>query len=198
MPLSESDAPLLISLWTKLHNGSLDRLEPAECIDAYGVPIQSSRRSLFVVIANENVSPEILLPEDPTINGASNKYILEAWNSNAGENLRHYKNSADPMIGWICSALRGKADDEPCINYLGEIRNSEPWMIGMNCYDGPEGYCEQHRWPVDYCLSERAEPRCRLHFSPLIAIIVTVLNFCKSLPPCKPAAPTRFAFHDRL
>ncbi|KAJ4993561.1 hypothetical protein SVAN01_01109 [Stagonosporopsis vannaccii] len=182
MPLSELYSSQFNDLWAKLRDGSLQRLEPAECIDAYGIPIQSSRRNLFVVVANENIRPVVTDFDYPTANWTNNKNLLLAWNSNARYGLDHYKAQADPMIGWICSGLREKPPLELCINHLEKLRSSsEPWMIGMNCYDSPDSYCDQHRWPVDYCLSERAEPRCRLHFSPLIGIIVTILNFFKAL-----------------
>jgi hypothetical protein len=36
-------------------------------------------------------------------------------------------------------------------------------------------------FPVDYCLSEVAEPHCKLQFVPAIAVLVTVLNLCKAV-----------------
>jgi hypothetical protein len=36
-------------------------------------------------------------------------------------------------------------------------------------------------YPVDYCLSERAEEHCKLQFVPAIAILVTILNLCKAI-----------------
>ncbi|KAH5426660.1 hypothetical protein HBI47_117900 [Parastagonospora nodorum] len=71
-------------------------------------------------------------------------------------------------------------DRSLCQSRLGEItKEPQTWSMGKLCYADGE-FCDPYRWPVDYCLSERAEPRCRLHFSPTIAIIVTTLNFFKA------------------
>lgn len=55
---------------------------------------------------------------------------------------------------------------EKCTNYAGEIlKTPETWVV--------------HNL-VDYCLSERAEPHCKLQFVPVIAILVTCLNLFKA------------------
>ncbi|KAH6638910.1 hypothetical protein C7974DRAFT_421557 [Boeremia exigua] len=172
----------LKTLWDKSQNGSLDRLEPSECVNAYGTKIQSARRNLFVVLADGNFSSVYSSPENPGNNWINNTNFLSAWLSRAEAGLTHYQNNVQSPFGWICSGLPTERPSQPCINRLEEVKRfSEPWTVAVSCSGGPPGYCDHNRWPVDHCLSEPAEPRCRLHFSPLIAIIVTALNFCKAL-----------------
>ena len=52
-PFGTGEGVVLENLWAKLQNNSLDRLNPAECIAAYGTLVQSARRNLLVVIADE-------------------------------------------------------------------------------------------------------------------------------------------------
>jgi hypothetical protein len=83
-------------------------------------------------------------------------------------------------LPWICSGLAPQ-EGSPCIDRLGEINNaSQPWTICSSCIDESEWMPSATRWPVDYCLSERAESRCQLHFNVVMAVIVTVLNFLKA------------------
>ena len=182
IPDAASDAEMLRGLYEKSRNGSLERLDAAECVAAYGTLIQSTRRNLLVVTANEdvNLGPADMIypPERPYINNA-NWYMIER--SVATEGLRAYARIADSPVDWICSGLPDPGDSI-CINELEAIKSgSQAWTLSRRCSGGPEGYCDRYRWPVDYCLSEAAEPRCQLHFNRVIAIIVTVLNFGKSL-----------------
>jgi hypothetical protein len=182
IPDAASDAEMMRSLYEKSRNGSLERLDAAECVSAYGTLIQSTRRNLLVVTANENINSgstdTIYPPDSPYINN-TNWYMIQR--SVATEGLRAYARLADSPVDWICSGLPYHTNSI-CINELEAIKSgSQAWTLSRGCSGGPEGYCDRYRWPVDYCLSEAAEPRCQLHFNRVIAIIVTVLNFCKSL-----------------
>ncbi|KAF3045926.1 hypothetical protein E8E12_007517 [Didymella heteroderae] len=53
--------------------------------------------------------------------------------------------------------------------------------MSTGCYSSLEGYCDRYEYPINYCLSESADPKCRLHFNTVIAVIVTVLNFFKAV-----------------
>ena len=55
----------------------------------------------------------------------------------------------------------------------------ETWQVGNGCNDVVAGPCGSESWPVQYCLSEPAEPHCKLHFSRAIAITVIIVNFCE-------------------
>lgn len=172
---------LLKDLWEKSRNGSLQKLEPAECIDAYGVMIQSAKRNLLAVVANEDINPglpNIVYPPQTTYNDVNNTNVYTVGRSSAADGLEHYRQSATPF-DWICSGLT-PTPDTLCLDKLGDIKSSsQPWNISTGCYSEIQGYCDRYRWPIDYCLSESAEPKCQLHFNTIIAVIVTVLNFCK-------------------
>jgi hypothetical protein len=87
----------------------------------------------------------------------------------------------DPVLAthsysWICSGI---TDDGSCENNINKIKLSgvAAWRVGWYC--NADLKCEYHRWPVEYCLSEEAEPHCKLHFELTIAVMITVLNLCK-------------------
>lgn len=172
-----ASAAMLKSLWTQSRNGKLDRLSPAECLSAYGTLVQSTRRNLLIVTADENIvsaPTQFSFPSDRDINN-TNWYqygYFDAVNA-----LRHYQRNFDELY-WMCSELPRKTT--PCINRIRELRQApQSWVVGASCSSTQPGYCDQYRWPVDYCLSERADLQCKLHFNLAIAIVVTTLNFCK-------------------
>jgi hypothetical protein len=78
------------------------------------------------------------------------------------------------MYEWLCSGLGySVAPLGSCPNNVNRIQNdavSDAWRVGYG----------DTTWPVEYCLSEAAEPHCKLHFEPTIAILITVLNFGKN------------------
>ncbi|CAN9250055.1 unnamed protein product [Alternaria alternata] len=78
------------------------------------------------------------------------------------------RDTARNSFDWICSGMDTK---RPCSLGIDAIRDSsaESWLMGPGA-----------GWPVKYCLSERADPTCKLHFEPTIGIIVTILNFVKA------------------
>ena len=77
------------------------------------------------------------------------------------------RDTARNSFDWICSGMDTK---RPCSLGIDAIRDSsaESWLMGPGA-----------GWPVKYCLSERADPTCKLHFEPTIGTIVTILNFGK-------------------
>jgi hypothetical protein len=176
-------AKVLEHLWKKSRDGLLDNLTSAECIDAYATTIQSARSNLLVVTARKNPSPKPMTglysgyhPGDDTYINNTGLYLIR--NSGAVERLSQRQSmDADPL-SWLCSGLPYK-DNIGCQMRLGELKDtSRPWEIS-GCFGDPS-YCDQYRLPVSHCLSERPNTLCRLHFSPLIAGIVTTLNLCKS------------------
>ena len=76
-------------------------------------------------------------------------------------------------------------DEEDCLNRIGEIKEApDAWkvngpILNLTIY-GTYSYVSRLNntslYPVDYCLSEPAEPHCKLQFVPAIAILVTILN----------------------
>jgi hypothetical protein len=171
-------AEILKDLWRKSRNGLLDKLTPADCVDAYSTLIQSTRSNLLVVTARKSPSPRPIAGlyslDDSYIN-STDVYLIR--NSDAVERLNQYQGN-DPLA-WLCSGLPGKRDIA-CQMRLGELKDiSQPWELSAGC-SGDPSYCNQYRWPVSHCLSERPKTLCRLHFSSIVASIVTALNLCKS------------------
>ncbi|KAH3907652.1 hypothetical protein HBI56_180480 [Parastagonospora nodorum] len=80
----------------------------------------------------------------------------------------------------MCSGLPERG---PCLKLIEEMKNTpEQWTLaGFKSATGILGACDGTRWPVDYCLSERAELQCSLNFSSVIASAVTALNFFKAM-----------------
>jgi hypothetical protein len=174
---------MLNYLWRKSRDGSLDRLSASECLTAYGTTVQSARRNLLVVTTDNGHAADRNTSSLYPLNNLSinNTNLHLGWDSRATDGLNHYLNE-DPLA-WICSGIPGKKH-KSCQSRLAEVRNApRSWQVAAaNCY-ASQGFCDRNRWSVDYCLSERVDSRCRLHFSPTIAIIVTSLNLCKSKLP---------------
>jgi hypothetical protein len=172
---------MLNYLWQNSRDGSLDRLSASECLTAYGTTVQSTRRNLLVVTADNGYAADSntssLYPLNPF--SINNTNLHWGWDFRATDGLNHYLN-VDPLA-WICSGIPEK-ENSSCQSRLVEIRNGAyPWEMAAGCYVSEE-FCNRYRGRVDYCFSERADPRCRLHFSPIIATIVTALNLCKFKP----------------
>jgi hypothetical protein len=149
--------------------GTLDTLTPTECINQYATAIQSNRRHLLLVASNNNFPT---VAENKFING-SHVYWADTFQAS---NAQAPEQAAD-SYGWICSAVGDYSST--CSNEVDGVRNNATaWRVGRYC---PEtGPCIAGVFPVEYCLSQRAEPHCRLQYNMSIAVIVTVLNLGKS------------------
>lgn len=150
----------LQKLWDEARAGQLQKLSPSQCINEYAQMIQSSRRNLLLV-ANDNNFPR---PDDNNYKKGSRVYWTGRFDA---DSARHNALSAD-AYHWICSTSSFDAPNQtlkPCSEEIENIkhRGLESWRVGG-------------KWPVEYCLSEIAEPHCKLHFELSIAILVTVLN----------------------
>lgn len=84
--------------------------------------------------------------------------------------------TASDSFGWMCLGIDSK---RPCSNGIEGIKRAgaESWRVSWYCDE--RLVCDWGRWPVEYCLSQRAPPRCKLHFERTIGIVVIVLNFGK-------------------
>ncbi|KAH8627371.1 hypothetical protein IG631_17139 [Alternaria alternata] len=158
----------LINLWSKANARSLEELTPSRCIEEYATSIQSNRRNLLLV------SDDDRLPS-PTnhyfMNGShvywADKFETQDWFTSSKRSLK---------FEWMCQNLNDKSP--PCSAMVENIRNNlenEPWKVGQICYNDDQN-CSSSDAPVKRCLSEPAEPRCKIHFEPGIAIVVIVLN----------------------
>jgi hypothetical protein len=82
---------------------------------------------------------------------------------------------------WICSDEHKVGYNTPCSSFINGIQSTpDDWKVGS--LDTSSYYFHvTTTYPVDYCLSEKSEPRCKVQFTRTIAIVVTVLNFLKAI-----------------
>ncbi|KAH7093703.1 hypothetical protein FB567DRAFT_178552 [Paraphoma chrysanthemicola] len=173
------DIPNILSnLHKDYKSGKLERFEAAQCLDRYATSIQSERRHLLLVAGETNFPA----PADNKYIPGSHVYWANPFYSSAADEAR----KASDAYAWICSGLDINRD-VACSNRFNEVRsNASAWHVGPYCKNasGTSYSCGDGGFinlPVEYCLSQRAEPHCRLQFNTTIAIIVTVLNFVKAV-----------------
>jgi hypothetical protein len=190
------DTPsLLKGLRSKAHAGVLERLDPARCINEYAMSIQSKRQNLLLV-AHDDVFPP---PKDNYFINGSRVYWGAEFYASSATDPSNSVNSYD----WICSGLHNNSDTNGdfkvpfhpglvqnagtrCSKDVKSIKAANPdsWRVGVYC--DRNGTCDFANWPVEYCLSELAEPHCKIYLEPNIVTIVTILNLSK--PSCIPVA----------
>ncbi|KAH7411965.1 hypothetical protein DE146DRAFT_751110 [Phaeosphaeria sp. MPI-PUGE-AT-0046c] len=167
---------ILEGLYQEYHAGLLDRLEPKDCISQYATSIQSNRRNVLLVASDENFPP----PEENAYLNNSHVYWASPFYANDARNGQDSSNA----YNWICSTLNLEG---VCSNNVDGVRNNvQSWRVGNKCTggvaDAQMGHaCDYKTAPVEYCLSQKAQPHCRLQFDSSIAIVVTILNFVKAV-----------------
>lgn len=165
-------------LYEKARKGELERLSPSDCINAYSQMIQSNRRNLLLVSADDT------FPK----NSFNNSHVF-SFNTFSSTDASTPASAGD-AYSWICSNITSNqnyTNHKPCINLIDDIKKSvDTWKVTV----GQMGYfyfpnvtypIYNAAYPVDYCLSERAEPHCKLQFTLPIAILVTLLNLFKAI-----------------
>jgi hypothetical protein len=184
---------ILKSLRNKAQAGVLERLDSARCISEYAMSIQSKRRNLLLV-AHDDFLPT---PKDNYFVNGSRVYWGAKFSASSATNPSASMNS----YTWMCSGLHnssntdgvskpapyaefGRYENTRCSTDVKSIKATGPdsWRVGVYC--DKNGICDFAHWPVEYCLSELAEPHCKIYVEPKIVTIVTVLNFSK--PSCFP------------
>jgi hypothetical protein len=168
-----------------LQNGSLERLERTQCITEYAKMVQPTRRNLLLVAANVDVDPNTNtttgFPYDrPCIEGVKNStgvFWIDHFDAESGL----YPESAENSYEWLCSGS-GRVTHRltKCAHETESIRDASQWEVRQRYYSDNFPGIQYWRWLVDHYLSEPVTARCELHFSTVIAVIVTILNFCKS------------------
>ena len=140
-------------MFLRAQEGTLEKLQPSACIDAYATNFQTSRGSVLLVVPNTssdrfNVSRPILEFEDQ-------------------EELPVNEFNRCPPFGWICNQL-GRECNRPCQFRLGSLRgNLTAW--------------QPFHKEILYCLSVKVEENCRLQYSTHLATVVVILNAVKAM-----------------
>jgi len=141
-------------LFNQARNGSLKRLEPLECLNAYARPFQTTWGSVLFVVppTSKGFTPDkaVLWYEEKESLPTSNSGISQGW-----------------PFQWICR-VDGGSNSEQCQNRISpkqkDIANWKPFDK-----------------EILYCLAEPVEEHCRLLYSAHLAIIVVLLNLFKVL-----------------
>ncbi|KAJ4350012.1 uncharacterized protein N0V89_008633 [Didymosphaeria variabile] len=155
----------------KARNNKLDRLSNLDCIREYAEPIQTKRRNVLLVTADDRMpAPNV------TANGTANIYAWNDFDASAASIVSSAMNS----YGWICSDDPTWRWTSPCSTLIDAIKSKpDDWKVGHT--DGVFSDSYNPTYPVDYCLSETSEPRCKVQVMLTIAILVTVLNIFKAV-----------------
>ncbi|KAL2848199.1 hypothetical protein BJX68DRAFT_238683 [Aspergillus pseudodeflectus] len=127
----------------------LKRLSIQECLDAYATNFQSKYGS--VVLISDGFSGA----------NSSMSRVYSQQVPSAHDNLE-----TDPYR-WICAERRGMALEQPCSQYLSDIRSHDDWVV--------------YGYKVDYCLADMEGEKCTLEFSLPLAIAVIGTNFVKAV-----------------
>jgi hypothetical protein len=158
---------VLESLHSKYKVGALETLTPAQCITQYATSIQSNRRHLLLVASDDKYPTA---EQNIFING-SHVYAASSFSASDATGSTRAASSYD----WMCSGM--DMIGHVCSQKIDSVRsNPSAWSVGQYC---PGQYHCEKTFPVEYCLSEPAEPHCRLQYDLIIAIVVTTLNFGK-------------------
>lgn len=135
------------------HAKSWDRLENADCINAYASEFLNTRRNLVAVILNKTTA------ENDSIKRVRLYRFQDsnAWICDAHDARSRYGFTTDEAEGaYLCSTILPKVK-----------AHAERWNSG--------GY------DIDYCLSEPVQGKCSLNFSLPIVVVVMICNVGKAL-----------------
>lgn len=161
---------------TGTHQINLTRLEPKDCISAYGTRLQS--RWSNVIAVSTNTTPRYVLDstyEHPTINTALDSSTLQ--DVLYAESMNIYTN----QMSWLC-----KADVKNC-NLATALTDASHWTISLDPY-GISNYRYLAEYVIDHCLASSTTENCKLQYSLVIIIIVVCSNAFKLLAMLKTLA----------
>ena len=131
---------------------SLERLEPAVCMRAYGQNLIFGRASVLAVSNSTKAA------SNSSVTGFT--YISP---TGYDESTRQ----SDPL-SWICSWLPGFEQFPKSLCNVGEaVKDADSWVV-----------LDQ---PVDYCLSQKVPETCELQWSQTTMVVVIVCNIIKLL-----------------
>lgn len=146
--------PNMERIFNTIKTDNWERLEPAQCLEQYVQPFQTTRGDLLLVA-----------PDDAFPSNRDSAFIMYGDE----ELVPTDSTNQCPPYTWICgtgcSSPRGFT---PCQYRLAPFRqNITSWRPFGN--------------EVKYCLSEPIEQHCRLLYSPYLALIVILFNVFKAI-----------------
>lgn len=152
-----NEAEFVQHIHRKAASKQLERLENRECIKAYAKTFVSSRSNLILVSETFKGHPN-----------ANFSWHVVGMQDNAGMD-----NGQGGPFDWLCN--NDSMGGTPC----GEIQASQasataPHWRPFTCEAVRNDYDR-----ISYCLSEVTESKCRLVFSPTIAITTILFNVAK-------------------
>lgn len=176
-PINGSDFAFTREIHQRIQESRFERLDNLDCIDAYATTLQTHRGDLLLVAKSDDI-----VWANQT-EGVDDDYKN---NENSGVFWTHSLTSAweyfpQDTFEWICS---GHTDvDKSCDAVVDDIRGSaRNWTI-----TGDIGYLvsvsgfSHMRGPIQYCLRERKDSKCRVLWSIPIASLVIGLNLIKAI-----------------
>ena len=152
----------LTTIQQLVEDNRFERLENTDCINAYAVDLQTSRRTLVVISSNASVH------DNGAVLGSGNQaYILpERWYV-----LQKGYDPYDWMCGYHDAGKHGVHLDTfgnlpNCYKYIKKFQNS------------PDDWWPSD-WHADHCLSEKIEGQCSFNVNLAIIWIVVACNAIK-------------------
>ncbi|KAF2439612.1 hypothetical protein P171DRAFT_525453 [Karstenula rhodostoma CBS 690.94] len=160
-------------MYEKARDNKLDRLSNIDCIGEYAKSIQTNRRNVLLVTADNRMPTPNTTAKGTPINIYSYNIFYAGQAKEVETAISSYE--------WICSGYPRSygSNPLPCSASVDGIKSaSDKWTVSGVAYHKDFGSLA---YPVDYCLSEKSEPRCKVQFALPIAILVTILNFFKAV-----------------
>jgi hypothetical protein len=134
-----------------------DRLEPAECINAYATEFLNTRRNLVAVVVDNTTAENDTVKRIEQYSFTLFDFYDWICDTDGDDGVSRYGYTAEEARGqYHCSAIVSKVK-----------ANADRWR--------PRG------WDIDYCLSEQVTGNCDLNFSLTIMIVVILCNVSKAL-----------------
>ena len=143
---------------------NLTKLEPKDCIEAYGAKQQTHWSNVFVVL--NNATPPLLT----NLTDLPSTFLASNWSS----------------IYWTVTILSGKGNGWMCYepeavdcNQAGLLANSSHWTLkGVASY-ASDTSTDPPTLLVDHCLAKSSTETCKLQYSSTILFIVIASNTVK-------------------
>ena len=163
VPLRDTDKwSSFNGLLSSARNGSLQHLDPRECVDNYAQNFQSTYGNLLLVT-------------DQVSTNTSYVYLTMQGVFNPTRYLDLTPPQADPYE-WLCPN-DWRADCEVYLPTLRSEIKTGNWTVAGTSSSGGG-------WKVDYCLAEKVSQFCKLQYSFPLTIVVITFNLVKSAILC--------------